>query len=104
MENQYSITGKPSKMMMIEPNMNILGIEPYNIPLKYNLEKDGYSLLDSLKGIYIKQEFDSFKALTGCNSENIYHVHDIDFDGNPKTKSYFKGQEKSNFLTRFCLP
>jgi hypothetical protein len=59
---------------------------------------DGYSILNSLDQIKIKQKFEVLEALTGFETQNEYNI--LDKNG----VKLFKAKEESDCLQRQCLP
>jgi hypothetical protein len=68
-------------------------------------KKTFLDILDSLPGIYIKQKFEIFEALTGCETPNVYKVYAGDHEGK-KTghEPIMKCKEKSSCYARVCCP
>ena len=42
---------------------------------------DGYTILKSMKGVFIKQKPQYLEAMTGCDFENKYYIYQNDEEG-----------------------
>ena len=63
--------------------------------------KDALGKLEDVAGVFIKQKFELLEAVTGCETENKYHIFASDKDGDIKKKLIlFKCKEKSGFFER----
>lgn len=64
----------------------------------------GFDKLINLPGIFIKQKFEAFEAVTGCETENKYVVYPTTEGGADHAKTVlFKAKEKSSTINRLCL-
>ncbi|CAD8113117.1 unnamed protein product [Paramecium sonneborni] len=62
-------------------------------------------ILGQQDGIFIKQKFELFEALTGFETPNVYKVYPANDQGKKKKqKALFKCKEKSSTCARICLP
>ena len=83
-------------------------LEKYNnIKSQEMASRDGSTqsleALKGLKGLFIKQVFEKFEVITGCETENKYIVFPSDDEGNPVGESIFECKEKSSWMARNCL-
>lgn len=54
-------------------------------------------------GIFIKQKFEAFEAVTGCETANKYYVYERGTDNKKMGQKLIKCKEQSSFLARQCL-
>jgi hypothetical protein len=64
----------------------------------------GYSILERLPGLFIKQKPQYLEAMTGIEQENVYYVHGSDKQGDKDGFKLLKAKEKSGWCSRNCLP
>lgn len=54
-------------------------------------------------GISVQQKFDLLEAMTGCDQQNTYFVHELRPDGQKKKKKLFMCKEQSGWCARNCM-
>lgn len=69
---------------------------------QFQFVEDPMALLLSAKSASIKQRFELFEVITGCETNNQYYVSTIDGEGNKKY--LFKAKENSSCCCRNCCP
>ncbi len=62
-----------------------------------------FHLSDDLSSLRIKQKMEMLEVITGCETENKYHVFALNNAGTKKGKRLFKCKERSSFCARQCL-
>ena len=67
------------------------------------LPQKGFDLLNQQSAIIIKQKVELLEAMTGCETENRYHVYGYDPATQQKKAQIFKCKEKSDCCSRQCL-
>jgi len=65
--------------------------------------KWGWEKLAERNGIFIQQQFDILEYVSGCETENRFHIYPISNDGDPKGRQIFKAREKSSWCARNCM-
>ena len=78
-------------------------VSPMIVQAPVSSYKSGLQLLEEQAGIIIKQKVELIEALTGCETENKYHVYSYDPSLGRKGAQIFKCKEKSDFCSRICL-
>lgn len=73
--------------------------------MQQNQPKFGFRpMLESFhNGIFIKQKFEAFEAITGCETANKYYVYERGTDNKKMGRKIIKCKEESTFLSRQCL-
>jgi hypothetical protein len=66
-------------------------------------QKGGFQKLQDLDGIFIKQKMELLEVVSGCETENKYHVFTLDKSGKKKGQRLFKCKEKSSCCARQCM-
>ena len=79
--------------------------QPNNIPSENGIQiavvQDPLSELENCTGVTIRQQPEFLEAISGCETENSYHV----YGQTPQGLTYlFKCQEKSGWCMRCCCP
>ena len=69
---------------------------------QFQFVDDPMALLLTAKSASIKQRFELFEVITGCETNNQYYVSTIDGEGNKKY--LFKAKENSSCFCRNCCP
>jgi len=67
------------------------------------VRKTGFQKLEELPGVFIKQKLEMLEIVSGCETENKYHVFAMDKNGNKKGRKIFKCKERSSCCARQCL-
>jgi len=95
--------------MMTQPNMgggmNQALLQPMP-QFFFQPKMTGFQKLTTVPGIFLKQKFRPFQALTGCELQNRYHIYALDENGKErKGTKMFKCKETSECCQRqFCSP
>ena len=69
---------------------------------QFQFVDDPMALLLTAKSASVKQRFELFEVITGCETNNQYYVSTIDGEGNKKY--LFKAKENSSCFCRNCCP
>ena len=92
---------EPQAYYLDNPNRALTG--PAIMPAPVVLPRSGFDILNEQSDVMIKQKMEWLEVVSGCETENRYHVYGFDPLTQQKKAKLFKCREKSDWCSRQCL-